>query len=103
VRERDGASVSLRVLRGRSPAEVDVLLLEERRAAPAPAELRPLGLTHREAEVLSLVAAGATNAQIADTLVISPATVKKHLEHIGSKLGTSNRAAAAARAHAAAR
>jgi DNA-binding CsgD family transcriptional regulator len=100
VRRRDDASVTLRFLPGRTPAEADVVLLEERRAAPAPADLRRLGLTAREAEVLSLVAAGATNAEIADTLVISPRTVKKHLEHIAGKLGTTNRAAAAARAHA---
>jgi DNA-binding CsgD family transcriptional regulator len=54
-------------------------------------------LTAREGEVLELVAAGLTNAQIAERLWISPGTVKKHLENIYAKLGVANRTAAAAR------
>jgi DNA-binding CsgD family transcriptional regulator len=56
----------------------------------------PLGLTPREREVLDHVAAGATNAQIAAALGISPATVRKHLEHAYEKLHVSTRTAAAA-------
>ena len=63
----------------------DVLLLEER---------RPLGLTPREREILGLVAQGNTNAQIARTLWISPATVAKHLENAYAKLGVETRTAA---------
>ena len=44
-------------------------------------------LTAREREVLDIVATGATNAAVADALVLSPATVKKHLENIYAKLG----------------
>ncbi len=55
-------------------------------------------LTHREREVLELVAAGATNAAVAEALVVSPATVKKHLDNIYAKLDVSSRSAAAARA-----
>jgi DNA-binding CsgD family transcriptional regulator len=55
-------------------------------------------LTEREREVLDLVATGATNAAVAAALVVSPATVKKHLENIYAKLGVSSRVAAAARA-----
>jgi DNA-binding CsgD family transcriptional regulator len=51
-------------------------------------------LTDREAEILELVAAGLTNAGIAERLWISPGTVKKHLENVYSKLGVANRAAA---------
>jgi DNA-binding CsgD family transcriptional regulator len=54
-----------------------------------------LGLTRREREILDHLAAGATNAQIAKTLNISAATVRKHLEHSYQKLGVSNRTAAA--------
>jgi ATP/maltotriose-dependent transcriptional regulator MalT len=55
-------------------------------------------LTAREREVLDLVAAGATNAAVAEALVVSPGTVKKHLDNIYAKLGVSSRAAATARA-----
>jgi DNA-binding CsgD family transcriptional regulator len=53
-------------------------------------------LTTREAEILELVAAGLTNAAIAERLWISPGTVKKHLDSVYSKLGVANRTAAAA-------
>jgi DNA-binding CsgD family transcriptional regulator len=55
-------------------------------------------LTSREREVLDLVAAGSTNAAIAEALIVSPGTVKKHLDNIYAKLGVSSRAAAADRA-----
>lgn len=57
-------------------------------------------LSAREREVLQLVAAGLANHEIADQLVITPATVKKHLEHIYVKLNTHNRTSAIARARA---
>jgi DNA-binding CsgD family transcriptional regulator len=53
-------------------------------------------LTSREGEVLELVAAGLTNAAIAERLWISPGTVKKHLDNVYAKLDVSNRAAAVA-------
>jgi len=48
-------------------------------------------LTAREREVLALLAEGLSNQQIADRLVITPATVKFHTRSIRSKLGTSSR------------
>jgi DNA-binding CsgD family transcriptional regulator len=54
-------------------------------------------LTSREADVLELVAAGLTNAAIAERLWISPGTVKKHLDNVYAKLGVANRTAAVAR------
>lgn len=54
----------------------------------------PAGLTDREVEVLQKVAAGNTNRQIAQELVISERTVAHHLEHIYNKIGISSRAAA---------
>jgi NarL family two-component system response regulator LiaR len=51
-------------------------------------------LTERELEVLALVVEGLTNAQIAERLIISQATVKFHLRGILSKLEVSNRAEA---------
>jgi DNA-binding NarL/FixJ family response regulator len=55
-------------------------------------------LTSREREVLDLVAAGSTNAAIAEALSVSPGTVKKHLDNIYAKLGVDSRTGAAARA-----
>lgn len=52
-------------------------------------------LTPREREVLELVAAGATNAAVAEALVVSPGTVKKHLDNIYGKLGVGSRIGAA--------
>jgi CheY-like chemotaxis protein/DNA-binding CsgD family transcriptional regulator len=52
-------------------------------------------LTLREAEVLYWVAKGKTNRDIGDILGSSPATVKKHLEHVYEKLGVETRTAAA--------
>ena len=54
----------------------------------------PSGLTTREVEVLKLVARGLSNKQIAARLVISPKTAGNHIEHIYSKIGANNRAAA---------
>jgi DNA-binding CsgD family transcriptional regulator len=54
-------------------------------------------LTPREREIVALVAAGRTNAQIAAELWVTPATVKKHLENVYLKLGVGSRAAAASR------
>lgn len=55
-------------------------------------------LTERETEVLRLVAAGRTNAQIAEELVMSPKTASVHVSRILSKLGAANRTEAAAAA-----
>ena len=58
-----------------------------------------LGLTPREAEVLTLVARGNTNREIAAELVISVKTASVHVSHILRKLGAPNRREAAAIAH----
>lgn len=64
----------------------------------SPADLAPLGLTPREAEVLFWVARGKTNDEIATVLGIGLTTVKKHLESTFAKLGVENRTTAAAMA-----
>jgi DNA-binding NarL/FixJ family response regulator len=66
-------------------------------AAPAEAPVRtelPDGLTLREAEVLGLIAAGFTNREIAERLVVSEATVKTHINHLFAKIDARDRAAA---------
>jgi LuxR family maltose regulon positive regulatory protein len=55
-------------------------------------------LTARELEVLGLLAAGAPNRTIAEQLVVTQETVKKHLSHLFDKLGVANRTQAVARA-----
>jgi len=55
-----------------------------------------LKLTTREREVLQLVAEGHTDREVADTLVLSPRTVNRHLSNILVKLNVSGRAAAVA-------
>ena len=54
-------------------------------------------LTPREQEILSLVAEGRTSREIATLLVVSPHTVRKHIEHILEKLDVRTRSAAVAR------
>jgi DNA-binding NarL/FixJ family response regulator len=72
-------------------------------AGPAPdsvpSQPLPDGLTAREAEVLSLITTGRTNAQIADALVISTSTVKTHINNIFAKTGCSDRAEAVSYAY----
>jgi DNA-binding NarL/FixJ family response regulator len=70
--------------------------VERALAMPAPAgELD--SLTEREREVLKLLGQGLSNKEIADALVISENTVKRHLKAIFAKLDVSNRASAVAR------
>lgn len=64
--------------------------------ATRPAKQPLYDLTEREMEVLNLVVQGYSNQQIADTLVISLATVKAHISSILSKLHVSSRAEAIA-------
>ena len=54
------------------------------------------GMTRREVEVLSLVAEGLSNRQVAERLVVSEHTVHRHLANIYARLGVSSRAAAVA-------
>jgi DNA-binding NarL/FixJ family response regulator len=66
---------------------------------PEPEAELPDGLTPREAEVLSLIAAGLTNTEIAERLVVSAATVKTHVNHIFAKAGVRDRAQAVSYAY----
>lgn len=66
--------------------------------APFPAQSLPEPLTQRELEVLSLIAQGLTNVEIARQLVVSPGTVKAHTAAIYRKLDVARRTEAVARA-----
>lgn len=74
--------------------------LELLSASPAPGSPAPGGLSRRELEVLALLAEGATNQQIADRLVITLGTAKRHTINIYSRLGATNRTQAVALARA---
>jgi DNA-binding NarL/FixJ family response regulator len=62
------------------------------------ANLKPPTVTPRETEVLRLASHGLTYAEIAEQLVVSPSTVRTHLENIYPKLGVSDKASAVAAA-----
>lgn len=70
---------------------------QERPAPRLAAEPAEVTLTPRELEVLELIAQGARDREIADSLVVTESTVKKHVQHILRKLHARNRAAAVAR------
>jgi DNA-binding CsgD family transcriptional regulator/tetratricopeptide (TPR) repeat protein len=105
---RDAYTVATRL--GAKPLRQELELLAQRARldlTPPDAESQDggqrieqvLGLTRREAEVLSLVARGYTNREIADALVISVKTASVHVSHILRKLDAPNRVEAAAIAH----
>jgi DNA-binding NarL/FixJ family response regulator len=76
-----------------APLQARLLAATAPRAAPDRVDL-PDGLTAREAEVLALIAAGFTNREIAEQLVVSQTTVKTHINHLFAKIQARDRAAA---------
>jgi HD-GYP domain-containing protein (c-di-GMP phosphodiesterase class II) len=94
--DTDQAAVTLRaeVRAGRLDGDaVTSVLKAAGHRAPA-RRAWPGGLTAREVEVLTMLARGHPNREIARKLVVAPKTVSHHIEHIYTKLGISSRAAA---------
>lgn len=95
ILEKEGKRLTVRLL---SQDGMHLILMEEARAFLDVRSLATLGLTAREVEVLTWIARGKTNSEIASILLTRTGTVKKHVEHILVKLGVETRTAAAARA-----
>jgi DNA-binding NarL/FixJ family response regulator len=83
------------------PPQVTAMLLAggAQQPKPAPPLELPDDLTAREAEVLGLLAAGLSNREIAEKLIISEHTVKTHINHVFAKTGSRSRAQAIRYAH----
>jgi len=90
-------AAEIEALATRARLALDVASSEE--SPPIPRAGSELGLSEREIEVLTLVAQGRTNRQIADELFITEKTAGHHVSNILSKLGVANRLAAASIAH----
>jgi DNA-binding NarL/FixJ family response regulator len=75
---------------------VQATLLAAAAGGPGKAPVRDLpdGLTQREAEILSMIARGKTNPDIAGELYLSSHTIKSHINRIFAKTGSADRAAA---------
>ncbi|MDE3203626.1 MAG: helix-turn-helix transcriptional regulator [Acidobacteriota bacterium] len=95
VTDSGGQRVTLRYLPAQG-GEPGALLLAEQPGVPRRVSVESLGLTPREAEIVQCVLRGDTNVLIARTLGVAPATVKKHLENIYTKLGVRGRGRLAA-------
>jgi DNA-binding NarL/FixJ family response regulator len=87
-----GAAARLVLAAGREPAA-------ERPGPTGPPGALPDGLTEREGEVLTLIAQGLSNAEIASQLFVSRSTVKTHINQIFAKTGSRDRAQAIVYAH----
>lgn len=88
--------VTARYCAGRGPGGVDAIVLTVG-AGPPRRLAADLGLSARQAEVLTMVARGMSNIEIANAMSLSQRTVEKHLQRIYRRLGVSNRTEAAAR------
>jgi DNA-binding NarL/FixJ family response regulator len=81
-----------------APSMLPALLRQVGRTLTASAYPSAEKLSARELEVLRLIAEGCTNQEIAEKLILSPTTVKTHVQNILQKLGVSDRTQAAVHA-----
>lgn len=90
--------LSVRNMGAGALGETMLLIERQQKSNVTSAIFRHTDLTLRETEVLSWIAKGKTNQDIAEILSLSLRTVKKHIENIFKKLGVENRTAAVLRA-----
>lgn len=94
---KNAASVRITCIGRLGPNELLMRIKEDAATADLESRLRErLQMSSREAQVLSWIAQGKSNRDIADILQVSPRTINKHLERIFKKLGVENRTTAAA-------
>jgi DNA-binding CsgD family transcriptional regulator len=90
---RADASLKIRFYPERLPGS-HLLTFHRQRTTPMLEDLKPLGLSRRESEVLLWLAQGKTNAEISRILYINRRTADWHVQSILSKLGVENRTSA---------
>jgi len=78
-------------IRGKNVSNILQELQEIQESSATGSDLKPLGLTRREMDIVSLVVQGCPNKEIAKQLGIAEDTVKRHLTNIFDKVGTSTR------------
>lgn len=96
---RNGSSLTVHLFRDVTATKELLTLVHERLAAPPPGSEPGNVLTRREIEVLRLMASGANTKSTAETLHVSPATVRNHVQNILGKLGVHSRLEAVAYAN----
>ena len=96
VLRKENRRITVRFLWGGADTGSDSILIEEEPVESISVLARTSKLTDRESEILTWLSRGKTNNEISEVLSISPLTVKKHLEHIYSKLQVHRRSAAVA-------
>jgi DNA-binding CsgD family transcriptional regulator len=80
---------------GAAPTLARAAALATRLTTPPSGVIYPAGLTHREVQVVRLLAQRQTDKEIAEALFLGPRTVQSHVSHILNKLGVANRREAA--------
>ncbi len=91
LEERGGEDRWCAVLRGLLRRSGAVVPRRGRGESTVPSQLRELGVTSRETDVLALAAEGHGNRAIAERLFLSPRTIEKHIEHLLAKTGRTRR------------
>jgi two-component system nitrate/nitrite response regulator NarL len=91
-----GPPLTVHLMRDVTASKELLALVQERLAPAADDGAAAAALTRREVEVLRLMASGASTRKVADTLHVSTATVRNHVQNMLAKLGVHSRLEAVA-------